>query len=151
MNPRLLAWKAGGIVLGLALVGVVARGGLAPAWKSNRHARTERDSLERRLAEVHHSPKSEPAPASPVTDPVASVRAQADSAKIELRGLETTKSGDDLEISLEAQLPFSALVPWVGELESPRLPCEIRRWYLHATDPLGGTVLAKFDLECRGP
>ena len=151
MNARFLAWRAGSIGFAFALVAVVAKIGLGPAWESNRLMRAERDSLERRLAEVHHPRKEESPSISPTEDPVALVRAQADSAKIELRGLQTTKSGGDLVIALETQLPFSKLVPWVGGLESPRLPCQIRSWSLHATDPRGGAVLAKIDLECREP
>ncbi len=149
MNTRSLAWKIGGIAMGLFLVALSVRGGGMPAWNAFQSSRSERDSLQSHLAKALSPHLDSMEPSVSATDFAAPLRSSADQAGVELHALETTRSGTNLGIHLQAKGAFPQLVGWVGRLESPAIPCRIQSWSLRTLDPRGGPVMAQFELECR--
>ena len=149
MNIRLLAWKAGGITLGLLLVSFSVREGVLPSWRAFQSTRSERDSLALRLTKAQSPFSDSTGPSSSATDLAAAMRSSAEHAGVDLHALETTRSGANLGIHLQAEAVFPKLVGWVGSLEPPTTPCRIQSWLLRTADPRGGPVQASLELACR--
>ena len=148
MSLRVAAWKWSGILAGAALLALAVRWAAVPAWKSRTDAIGVRDSLDRRMTRVGEGIDSTGlVPRLP--DPAASVRAVADSLRVKVGEIQTSRISNGVELRIQARTTFPDLVRWMGALEHPRLPCAIRSWEVQPVDRRGGDVDARLLLECE--